>query len=489
MNLNLKGIDLKYLAISILLLILNVVFVTNLPFMAFVSYFQFFFLIYLLIFKGTINFLSYFIMFSVTSFEVAAFVKTDSDYLYSISNLPYLGFIGYFILLLLAIYILIQNNQFKFKRNIDKNFKLILFFSFFVFVTGCFGAFISFLINDNNLPTEVFLKFFKQDFAVYVGTSIFIILFTLQLIYNPEFVFFFKSKIFTLLVSIILVTIFSVSFKYIGTYGSHDIILMPLTSFYSITILFFAFKRDMYNLKLVLILFFISAYFQFTLSTALGGKSWLLFALILVLVMVIFYKNGYKFTLILCGAFIVIFIIVASTLILPMLMTSSDDNLIVSKAFEALSLIDFSSGNYLNNIPDSPKNRIDEFINIFIEYYNKPIYSLFGKGFGGTIQDHENLFGSFLASYYSDDEYLYNAFNFMHESVNNIFLKFGILGLYLFILMIYRVVSSKDMNPFLAIGLVWLIFFYGYTNGLATFGISALLLGFSKYDENLSQLN
>ena len=200
--------------------------------------------------------------------------------------------------------------------------------------------------------------------------------------------------------------------------------------------------------------------------------------------MVIFYKNGNKFTLVVWIILIVSLVIVAVTSILPMLMITSDDNLITSKALEAFSLIDFTSGDYLSNIPDSPKNRIDEFVNIFIEYTNKSTFSIFGKGFGGTTRDHENLFGSFLASYYTDDEYLYNAFNFMHESINNTFLKFGFTGLFLFMMILFRILKSKDMNPFLAIGFVWLVFFYGYTNSLATFGISALLLGFSKYDEN-----
>ena len=484
MILNIKGIDKKYLVIAILLLIFNVTFVTSLPTMAMMSYFQFFFLIFLLLFKGTKSFLSYFVLFSATSFEVAGFVDVDLEYLYSIANLPYLGFSAYFILLIVAIYILIKNNKFRIESKIDRNYKLILFFSVYIIISGCLGALICYIFNDNDLPSEIFFKFFKQDLAVYVGTSLFIIFFVLHLIYYPELIDFLKFRIFTLLVSLIVVTVISVLFRFNGTYGSHDIILMPLTSFYSITILLFAFRKDLYSRKLAFILFLVSLFFQFTFSTALGGKSWVLLSLLLLLVMIIFYKNGNKFTLVVWIILIVSLVIVAVTSILPMLMITSDDNLITSKALEAFSLIDFTSGDYLSNIPDSPKNRIDEFVNIFIEYTNKSTFSIFGKGFGGTTRDHENLFGSFLASYYTDDEYLYNAFNFMHESINNTFLKFGFAGLFLFMMILFRILKSKDMNPFLAIGFVWLVFFYGYTNSLATFGISALLLGFSKYDEN-----
>lgn len=147
------------------------------------------------------------------------------------------------------------------------------------------------------------------------------------------------------------------------------------------------------------------------------------------------------------------------------------------KIDEAISILDITRENYYENIDASPKGRIDEFLNLLAEYNERPFYMLFGKGFGGGIEDHLNVFGNYEAAFFSDDEYRYRSFTFLHETVNVIFLKFGIIGIIFFILINYKILKIGLKNPSVVLGWFWFFFFVGYTYSLGVLGIAALTSG------------
>lgn len=474
-------IDYKLLFFAITLLLFNIVFVKNAPIMGAIAFLEIIFLFFVVTFKGNNSFLLYTLVFATTSFDVANFTGADEEFLYSITNLPFIGFLGFFALLLLSLFLFVLRDL-KTKL-IVKDLKLLFNFALYVIVAGTIVALICFIINDNEIPTNAFLVFFKNDLLKYVTLCTLIIIFILTINNNKEFSEELKSYLFTLLVALIITGSISHFAGFYGTYVSDDIILMPLSYFYSTSIILFLFDKEYKSYRKTIVSLSILAFLiQFIASNALGGKSWLVIIFILIILLIKLYRSGFKkIVLMVTFALTVIVVLLGSILIYNV----SDDNLMLRKISEAFSLLNFANGtNYYENIADSPKNRIDEFINVFYEFKEKPFFSIFGKGFGGSIKDHNQLFGLYLSSFYTDTEYFYNAHVFLHESINVIWMKFGFIGLSVFATIVYKIFKSGFKNPWISVGLIWFFFFFGYTYSLGIFGLAALTLGLFDNSKN-----
>jgi hypothetical protein len=321
------------------------------------------------------------------------------------------------------------------------------------------------------IPVDSFIYFFKNDFAKYFTISAIIILYILQINSDNHFYVELKQYLFTILIAIVLVAPISVLSGYIGFYGDSTTILMPLPFFFSTCTILFLFDKNYKKYKvLLLICSLIAIYIQFFFSNSLGGKSWLVLIFILYFLFAIYVKTSFKIPFVIL---IITIIILSGISINNKGAIDPDANLLDKKLNEAMSILAFSQMNYYENISNSPKARVDEFINVVDEFKEKPLLSIFGKGFGGSVKDHNNYFGSFQTSYFSDREYINNSFVFLHESINVIFLKFGMIGLFLFFLLIIKISNNGFADPWLSIGFIWFIFFFGYTTSLGVFGVSS----------------
>lgn len=478
-------INIKLFFISTFLILINILFVESLEVLAIISILEFIFLLFILIFRGVKFFLLSLLVITSSSFDVVDFTNSSSEFLYSITKLPVLGFMGFFILLLFAIILFFKkqihfiskkiNTSAIFNNNkINFNLKLILNFSLYVIFSGLIIGFICFLVNDNTIPINSFLKFFQKDFADYFSICLLAILIILQISTDFDFFILLKQYLFTIIISLIFSAILSFSLGFNGRYAlDTHILLMPLTYFFCITVLLFLFDENFNKHKYLLIFStLITIFLQFKISNALSGKSWLALAFVVVLIVLNKVKYINKIF-----ASIIVLILFLGLVNLNFDNRSTENNLMDRKINEALSLFAFSQSNYYENISESPKGRVDEFLNIIEEYKQKPIFLLFGKGFGGSIKDHKQLFGSFLSAYFSDEEYLNNSFVFLHESVNVVFLKFGLIGLFFMFFIFYKIITTGFSNPWISIGFLWFFFFFGYTFSLGVFGISALILG------------
>src|SRR5690606_5756124 len=112
------------------------------------------------------------------------------------------------------------------------------------------------------------------------------------------------------------------------------------------------------------------------------------------------------------------FVSFSSLNVIGLAFNSKENDLISRIIEEAISILDITQDNYYKNIDASPNARIDEFLNVIVEYNQKPFFSILGKGFGGSTKDHIKAFGSFQSSYFSDNEYIYGSFVFLHETIN-----------------------------------------------------------------------
>jgi hypothetical protein len=480
MNVGNKLINKNLLVVTLVVLILHINFVSKSEIMGLLALIEFFILLLSILVYGSKQFLLLLLLFTSISFDVIEFVGPSLDSLYSVSNLPFLGFLGYFGLILLAFIRFFKSRKNRLKINNVDLFKLLKFSAYIIF-SGILMAGVVFSFNDNSIPFDSVIFFFKNDFGKYFTISATIILYILQICSDHHFHFQLKQYLSTIIVAIVLAAPISVLSGYNGFYGDSETILMPLTFFFSTCTILFLFDDEYKKYK---VYFFVCAliaiYIQFFHSNSLGGKSWL------VLIFIAYFLFAKQFKMTFKISFIAMLLILLSGIsITNNGAVDSEASLLDKKLSEAMSMLAFTSANYYENMSDSPKARVDEFINVLDEFKEKPILSIFGKGFGGSVKDHNNLFGSFKASYFSDREYSNNSFVFLHESINVIFLKFGWFGLFLFFTLVLKISKNELSNPWLSIGFVWFIFFFGYTISLGVFGVSSLVLGL--YETNLSK--
>lgn len=439
--------------------------------------------------KGKIaDFLIYILIFVSCSFDNNGFVfQSDESHIYSIISFPILKRIPFYLITFLCGLIILSKNLIwirKLKKKYPASYT-ILCFSFFsmiiCIITGIFGI----LINDNNIRNVNYKQYFLSDFLPRGIVSLYLIYYIYYLVKNDTFNNKLSKTVISVIISLIIGSYISVSLEFKGTLGkSQDIVLMPLSYFFSTSIVLFLFYKK-HSVKDTIIIFALSSiaiYMQFSYSNAVSGKSWLMLLFIFLVVFCnIIRKHIYT----------IILISILLFLLYPVVMnfiekskTSSDVTYI--KVNQVISLLSFASNNidfWYNNLPGSPKARIDEFINIAIEYQNKPLTFVLGKGFAGSYRDHTHTLYNTLSGF-SDDEILNDSYYTTHEAISDFFLKMGLYGLLILFFVFNKCIKSFYWQPWLVIGLIWFISFYAFSIAVDFIGIASFTLGFYFVDIN-----
>ena len=411
-----------------------------------------------------------------TCHEIPFFSLGNKDeVLYSCLHLPFLQGYPFQAALLLPI-MMRWKKIVKTDEQINNYPRLLImrkFMLIFLFI-GIFIGVLSILFNDNNIRNISYIHYFANDF-MYIGNEILLVLYFIYTIshYNLSHVFFSLISSFLVVVNIMALVFTLIGLH--GYYGNVNIIQIPLSFIFSTTIIFLLMK----HLKripqfVVFITFCLSLFMQFKYENALGGKSWLVLFLVL-FTFFLGYVRKIKYGLFLGFTLLLVFF---SLNIKNNVETLEDNN---GKFSQALQLIQTVSADDLEYLPFSPKVRIEEFINTVIEFSNKPYY-LFGKGYAGSISDHRNGFGFFEEGAFNDEEYNNNSFIMLHESLNVLFLKFGILGVLFLLYLIVLSFKNYKHSPLVLIGLIWALFFFNYSLSIALIGIPALITSIYEID-------
>ncbi len=132
----------------------------------------------------------------------------------------------------------------------------------------------------------------------------------------------------------------------------------------------------------------------------------------------------------------------------------------------------------------SPKVRITEFLNILIEFVNKPYGFLIGKGILGSVKDYMGDIKMFNLGVYSYDEFVIQSYYSMHESVNIFFLSNGLFGLAFLFKYAKMFLRFMRNNPWIVIGSLWFLLLWGYSTTRAYLGLSCFILGLHMIDQN-----
>ncbi|QIK59605.1 hypothetical protein G7050_07065 [Dysgonomonas sp. HDW5A] len=480
-----KLFNAKIFVVSIILFCVNILLVQSSFLISIIGLIQFIILFYYVLRSDIKKYLIYSIIFLVSSFDVPYFVTGDlKSEVFSVSSLPFFKGHLFNLTLYLPILILVFNKkqlkQIKDLKSVYPNLYFLFKYFSLILIGGLLIGAIGLLLNENNILSIDFLKYYVRDLFGMGGFSVFTIYFIYYCLLDEKFPLELESTLFTLLFSLILSSVFSACSGLRGFYDTERIILMPLSLFFAPSILIFLFYERYKKYRVVLILLSITALsIQFTFSNALSGKSWLMIIYIFFVLFLILYQKKQRIILFVIAGLLI--------LILPFISIFVDEkrsekDLIGNKLTQVVLLASILDDSWYDILPNSPKIRIEELLNTIDEFKEKPYFMVFGKGFGGSIKDHRQSFGWYDEGAFTEDQYSNNSFIILHESFIVFLMKAGICGLVCMIIIFYRGLSNAKNNPWIVIGVFWFILFWGYSFSLGIFGIPCLVLGFYFLD-------
>lgn len=424
------------------------------------------------------------IVFLTTTIEMQQFVlgnTFEENTLVNFLYFPYLGVYPLFFtnLIFFTIFWVFDRNNLT---NIFKRFKIIKKLSMWLWIlsfTAILSTLITILLNDNNINnlSWYYSKLYTEIFKYFM--IFFIVQNTIAVLLKYNFSDQLTRIFFSIFVSSILGSFLSVLSGYHGYYSYLDnVLLLSLFSFFSVLIILFA---NHVKSKIDRVISFFLGVSMFVLmlfySSPLGGK-WFFVLLLLLIVFILKFISKLSYSKILFG----VFFLITSFLVFVFLNEFRLNNDFFTLKFDQfIETISIFRPNWFQELSDSPKFRIDEFINITIEYINKPIYVIFGKGLSGSINYHTGILNWSARGSFPLNQSQSNTFIDMHESLNILYLKNGLLGIIFFLHISYISVRNIKKNPFVAIGFVWFVFFFGVYNSLLI-GCAILVHGYYLVD-------
>lgn len=404
------------------------------------------------------------IIFMITSNN---FLSTlDSGVIINYSKLKFIGSFSYSYLVLFffcftAIIIGKNNRKVNLKNKYIKKFYFgINFFCLYPIILGVLG-----LIFNKNYNFSSFFSYSVYSLNLIIYFFIIISLYNrkdYQLLNNTLLMLIFVSCILPLILKIL---------NQQGNYGGIKVwIFLDIASFS--VILFFI--KGFFS-RFFLLIYILS--FKFIAS----GKNILFF--IIVIYKLITLKFSRKKILILYVILILIFIIfLLNKNNILLIISKNKNNLFYYKIREVFSIVEFWN---LKEMLPSPKIRIIEGINIILNYLEKPLFSIFGFGFGGYYQDISGLFKevNLEMGAFSKEIIDSGIFPNAHVQLLNIFLFNGFFGL--FFIYKYCVLFWKNIKkyPLATISFFWLFYMFYFNVHVMIFCLLATYLFFIKYVE------
>lgn len=425
-------------------------------------------LVFLLLKTQYDEFYCMFLIFLCMSFEFNDTV--GSDVLYGFKAFEIVGInLSLLILVFFIVFYRLRRRKICFdKRSLDGRFIFSLLIIGFL---GVFNGILSLTFNDNDIDRlsnpggmflgQVYLKFLME---LIIALSVYYAIRKCE--DSLEKI---KNCLVAILIGGIITMIVSRASGIMGTYGGvktlqiqNIIRYIPFLYIYSIT--------EKKRLTKFLVFFLSTVGMIFTLLYNATGKMLMLYAFVPIAVVFVTFKKDKKLAI--CEVLVFpIILLLGGTFILSDIQSST---IFSSKLREVVALFDFGPG-WLKNMPVSPRVRIAEFVNVLYEYIEHPLRIITGKGYLGTIKDHVGLITNVLDAYSVEQDRL-GIFYALHESINNLFLTNGIIGLifiarYVILLLKH---AFKSMHAYSA--LFWLFFAYGFSFTLTGYGITAMMV-------------
>ncbi len=485
MNLTLNNIVIKdkirtsmiYIA-SFIIGILNVLFITNRTFAYILIFSEVLILLINLFRKKITAFLGCYLIFLSISIEFDVFVGSES--FYSFKNFRLFGFnLGILMLIPIVILALLNFNKIITKIKEMRIFKKFLIGFLILNLIGILQGLLMLLVNDNNIILmDAFISsFINECYSMVLFPWMVILSFLYAYIKEPKMINNLKKYILGVFIGVITSTATSYVFKIYGYYGGVETLLISSVYFiFPIFILYCFYKT---NITTILLFPIVLIFTYLILKYNSNGKFIILIGLVVIVAIFLIYKKSKKNLIRLFLIVVPLFVVLVIVLVQLRLFLNPTSLIFKIKFEQVLSMIEFWKPDWFANMEESPKYRIGEFANIFIEYVNKPYYALFGKGYMGTFKDYLGAFGAdFSESGFSIAEWLNSSFYGVHETLNSLFLCNGLIGLTYFCYVIKLLIKNFHKSFYFLLGAIWFLIFYGYSVTLAALGLISLCVGF-----------
>jgi len=419
--------------------------------------------------------LFYMCLFYATCYSNPVFFGTarNLDTIYCIEVLPFVH--GY--LMLLSFFVLFINLYSKRKKTLNVPNTLSKFAQYTVYA-GILMGLATIVINGFQYRAII------SDINQCVIPALMIIVFIYYFEEDPLFAHKYLSLVFHIFLSYIIIAWVTVALNIFADFVPvrDKVLMVPLPSFYFSCILLFLGQLPKIKDKIVVIVAFASTViFQLFFDSCMNGKSWIVFITTIIVGLYYLAANSIKRNFVLYGTILVIlgFFIIRLVPKVDSFISETKN----TKLLEFVSMFAAADSGDLDDMDSSSQFRFLEFINVAEQYIEQPYFALTGRGYGGSI--HSNgYFWDRSESGFSLDQYDSDKFYRLHESMNVIFLKFGIIGLFFFILLLFKLLMGIKFSPWCYVGLIWLFFFWGYQNSLLFIGLPAMVFGFQYTNHN-----
>lgn len=428
----------------------------------------------------------YFLLFTCLSIEQDAFIY--GEYLSSEIERYYFFSMPLFrsyLFMALCLYYYIKFHKLHNKQRLEDYPLHFRKWLIILFVSGLLSIMVGMLLNDNGITSSGYyprtaiqqvLGFFGLFFIIMAAIEI-----TKNEKYREELS---KASLLLLCAVVISAIITTFVFGVTGVYEKYDIMLTPISiALTPMLVLFFSKSHDSTYKVLSLSLGLLICFSTFFYPTCIGSK-WYLVLLVAFLGWILLTVGAKSIVWIFFGGIIVIMLVAQFG---ETLLGSMNNDYVVYKLSQTLKLFNFFGTSSITDsfyeLDNSTLYRFDEPANIFIEYTEKPLYALFGKGFGGTTLHHTPLLPwEFDKGSFSDAQIKIGAYYNMHETTAVLFLRHGILGICFLVYTIYMLVKKVAVTPWAMIALVWFVFYWSY--GISSvIGAVAIVLALTAKDK------
>ena len=401
-----------------------------------------------------------FFIFTLTALEFPADLKNRPD-IYTFRTVDIFGFsVSTWILILFFLYFSFIKGYFlKVFKHLTKE-QIILYLLFFS----------SILIGvAGNIFSDYNIQYFVKDLQYYL-----VMFFSFHL-----FLFVKSSETHQVFENIILYTLISrswISFLGInfglmkGNYGGIATFSYEPIDILIIFLIFAVSRNNSFLKNSVILISWVLGIISSVFIQSSGKSILLLFiVLIEILVLVLKSKNNILKNPIF-KVFVLLSVVVIVIVISNLLESVKERNLLLSiKLNQAQSLVQLDWLKDPYKLPNSPRDRVLEIYNTFYYYVDNPYFFPLGAGIGGYFK--ESKYYNYTANDqggYSTYEVESRHFYSPHESPANVFLKFGIAGVIIYVWLLLIILRDKENSLFFKnIAFFLVLLFIGFSIKLA----------------------
>lgn len=466
---------LKILPFAALIAICNTLYSTRSSLTYLLVVFELTVLVLCLMRKHTTDYLIFYTIFLSTALEFTQWSGYET--LYSVKTIRILGMnLGIWLLLPAWLFLFLRPLKIAKLKN---EYPILYKFGNGLIAINIIAASVGLLLiafNDNDIQHMMgyFSSYIGQAYSVMLLSISFYIIFIEIVTFEEKDKWKISVALQAILWSCVIQMISSLKFGMTGRYGNETTILVCTMYFFLpfLIVLPIINKRVPFsgaNYIVSLIGIYLAIRYNAT------GKIYITLLLVILIIYAKYYKSRKMSEKMLAN---ILFVLVIVAVVLAVAQFYNSTGMSGAKLRAAIELISFWHVNWFQSLQYSPRCRVAEFINLFIEYGKKPWLIITGKGFLGTIKDYIGMFGdrTINTASFSDPEWINGTFYNLHE-VSSTLLMYGLLGVIYSVKLLITTYKKFYGNCFLLIGVYWFVLLYGYSFTLSVFGVTCLMLG------------